>query len=70
MTLLVAKQVICRTGGPGFIWMSPGSSIQRVWTIFRDLVIRIGLWGDGKVITLRDLLDFNLETVSQMGSDI
>ena len=44
--------------------------IQRLWTIFRDLVICIGLWWGGNIITLLELLDFNLETVSQMGSEI
>jgi len=45
-------------------------SIQRLWTIFRDLVICIGLWWGGNIITLLELLDFNLETVSQMVSEI
>ena len=54
-------------GGPGFISKSPASCIQIVRKILRDLVICIRLLGGEEVIALPELLDFDLETVSQMG---
>jgi hypothetical protein len=43
VTLLVAKRILLRTGGPRFAWMSPACSIQIVRTILRDLVICIAV---------------------------
>jgi len=49
--------------------MSSTSSIQIVRKLLLDLVICIELRGGRKVITLLELLDLYLETVSQMGSE-
>jgi len=36
---MVVKKIVCRTRGPGFIWMSPASSIHIVRKVLRDLAV-------------------------------